>query len=117
MEIWQCAQQGRYHHPRDGGRADAAFQGFGRVTVGADGAWRFRSIRPAPYSGGTPHIHVKVRLGRHELLTTQLYVEGDPGNARDFLWRRLKRAAIFRAKKMRYWASKSVSWAAKELSL
>lgn len=29
----------------------------------------------------------------------------------------LKRAAIFRAKKMQYWASKSVSWAAKELSL
>ena len=89
VEIWQCDQQGRYHHPRDGGRADAAFQGFGRVTVGADGAWRFRTIRPAPYSGRTPHIHLKVRLGRHELLTTQLYVEGDPGNARDFLWRRL----------------------------
>ena len=29
----------------------------------------------------------------------------------------VKRAAIFRAKKMQYWASKSVSWAAKELSL
>ena len=57
--------------------------------MGADGAWRFRTIRPAPYSGRTPHIHLKVRLGRHELLTTQLYVEGDPGNARDFLWRRL----------------------------
>lgn len=32
-------------------------------------------------------------------------------------YRLLKRAAIFRAKKMQYWASKSVSWAAKELSL
>jgi protocatechuate 3,4-dioxygenase beta subunit len=30
-----------------------------------------------------------VRLGKHELLTTQLYVQGDPGNERDFLWRRL----------------------------
>ncbi|MDO8719951.1 MAG: intradiol ring-cleavage dioxygenase, partial [Polaromonas sp.] len=45
--------------------------------------------RPAPYSGRTPHIHVKVKLGPHELLTTQLYVAGDTGNARDFLWRRL----------------------------
>jgi protocatechuate 3,4-dioxygenase beta subunit len=27
-----------------------------------------------------------------ELLTTQLYVQGDPGNERDFLWRRLSDA-------------------------
>lgn len=42
---------------------------------------------------------VKVRLGTHDLLTTQLYVEGDPGNAGDFLWRRLDdhgRAALTR---------------------
>jgi protocatechuate 3,4-dioxygenase, beta subunit len=89
IEIWQCDHAGHYHHPGDGGRADPAFQGFGRVTVGADGAYRFRTIRPVPYTGRTPHIHVKVRLGRHELLTTQLYVAGEPGNARDALWRRL----------------------------
>lgn len=92
VEIWQCDGNGHYHHPQDGGRADAAFQGFGRVTVGKDGRYRFRTLKPAPYSGRTPHIHVKVKLDRHELLTTQLYVEGDPGNARDFLWRRLTEA-------------------------
>lgn len=89
VEIWQCDVAGHYHHPGDRGQADPDFQGFGRVTVGADGRWRFRTIRPAAYSGRTPHIHVKVRLERRELLTTQLYVEGDPGNERDFLWRRL----------------------------
>ena len=89
VEIWQCDQAGHYHHPGDGGRADPAFQGFGRVTVGSDGRYRFRTLRPAPYSGRTPHIHVKVRLDRKELLTTQLYVAGDPGNGRDGLWRRL----------------------------
>ena len=89
VEIWQCDEAGHYHHPGDGGRADPAFQGFGRVTVGADGAYRFRTIRPVPYGGRTPHIHVKVKLGARELLTTQLYVEGDPHNERDFLWRRL----------------------------
>lgn len=89
VEIWQCDEDGRYHHPGDGGRADPAFQGFGRMQVGRDGAYRFRTIRPARYSGRTPHIHFKVRLGPHELLTTQLYVEGDPGNERDLLWRRL----------------------------
>ena len=46
-------------------------------------------VRPVPYSGRTPHIHVKVKLARRELLTTQLYVEGDANNERDFLWRRL----------------------------
>ena len=89
VEIWQCDHQGRYHHPGDGGRADPDFQGFGRVTVGSDGRYRFRTIKPVPYSGRTPHIHVKVKLARRELLTTQLYVEGDPDNERDFLWRNL----------------------------
>ncbi|TDQ43740.1 protocatechuate 3,4-dioxygenase [Tepidicella xavieri] len=89
VEIWQCDEDGRYHHPGDGARADPAFQGFGRMQVGRDGAYRFRTIRPARYSGRTPHIHFKVRRGPHELLTTQLYVEGDPGNERDLLWRRL----------------------------
>jgi protocatechuate 3,4-dioxygenase beta subunit len=89
VEIWQCDHAGRYHHPGDGGRADPSFQGFGRVTVGSDGRYRFRTIRPVPYSGRTPHIHVKVKLGPRELLTTQLYVEGDAHNERDSLWRRL----------------------------
>ncbi len=97
VEIWQCDQQGRYHHPGDGGRADPAFQGFGRASVDGEGRWRFRTIRPVAYGARTPHIHLKVRLGARDLLTTQLYVEGDPGNARDFLWTRLapdERAAL-----------------------
>ena len=89
VEIWQCDEAGHYHHPGDGGKADPAFQGFGRVTLGADGAFRFRTIRPVAYSGRTPHIHVKVKTGARELLTTQLYVAGDAHNERDFLWRQL----------------------------
>lgn len=97
VEIWQCDAEGHYHHPGDGGRADPSFQGFGRVAVDTDGRFRFRTLRPAPYSGRAPHIHVKAKLGTRELLTTQLYVEGEPGNERDFLWRRLnpdERAAL-----------------------
>jgi protocatechuate 3,4-dioxygenase beta subunit len=97
VEIWQCDESGHYHHPGDGGRADPAFQGFGRVAADAQGAWRFRTIRPAPYSGRTPHIHFKVKLASRELLTTQLYVEGDPHNPLDGLWRSLtagERAAV-----------------------
>ncbi|MFL6695504.1 MAG: intradiol ring-cleavage dioxygenase, partial [Ramlibacter sp.] len=94
---WQCDAQGHYHHPGDGNRAAAAFQGFGRVQADAQGRWRFRTIRPVAYTGRTPHIHVKVRAGRREVLTTQLYVEGDPHNARDGIWRQLSpedRAAV-----------------------
>lgn len=90
VEIWQCDANGHYHHPGDGARADPAFQGFGRQVVDASGRYRFRTIRPVAYAGRTPHIHVKVRLGGRELLTTQLYVQGDPGNARDPLWRALR---------------------------
>ncbi len=90
VEIWQCDDQGRYHHPGDGDRADRAFQGFGRVAVDSEGRYRFRTIRPVAYGGRSPHIHVKVKLAARELLTTQLYVQGDPGNERDSLWRSLR---------------------------
>jgi len=92
VEIWQCDQDGHYHHPGDRGRADPAFQGFGRVIADDQGRYRFRTLRPAPYSGRTPHIHLKVKQGSRELLTTQVYVAGDPGNERDGLWRRLSAA-------------------------
>lgn len=92
VEIWQCDANGHYDHPGDGARADRAFQGFGATLADAQGHYRFRTIRPVAYSGRTPHIHVKVRLGSRELLTTQLYVQGDPGNPRDFLWRNLREA-------------------------
>jgi protocatechuate 3,4-dioxygenase beta subunit len=92
MEIWQCDADGHYDHPRDGSRMDPSFQGFGRVVLDGEGRFRFRTIRPQPYVGRTPHIHAKVKLGRQTLLTTQLYVEGDPGNARDGIWRRLSEA-------------------------
>lgn len=90
VEIWQCDVDGHYRHPRDGGRSDPAFQSFGRAAVDAQGRYRFHTIRPVAYAGRTPHIHVKVKLAQRELLTTQLYVEGDPGNAADGLWRSLR---------------------------
>ena len=94
VEIWQCDWQGVYLHPRDRGanRRDAGFQGFGATESDAAGAYRFRTIRPVPYAGRTPHIHFRVETGGHRL-TTQMYVAGEPGNAGDFLYRRLGEAA------------------------
>jgi protocatechuate 3,4-dioxygenase beta subunit len=90
VEIWQCDWQGIYLHPRDGGqnRRDTGFQGFGATTTAADGSYRFRTIKPVAYAGRTPHIHYKVKAGNSEL-TTQMYVAGEPGNERDFLYRNL----------------------------
>ena len=89
IEIWQCDEAGHYDHPRDGAKMDPSFQGFGRVTLNAQGQFKFRTIKPPPYTGRTPHIHAKIRLGNRELVTTQLYVANDPGNEKDFLWRRM----------------------------
>lgn len=85
VEIWQCDADGRYHHPGDGGRADPAFQGYGRTVTDADGRYRFRTMRPVAYPGRTPHIHMKVGQGGRTLLTTQMYVAGEPANDRDGL--------------------------------
>ena len=90
IEIWQCDEAGHYDHPSDGSKINPAFQGFGRVLLDTEGRFRFRTIKPVPYSGRTPHIHAKIKLGKREVLTTQFYVEGDPGNASDMLFRRIK---------------------------
>jgi protocatechuate 3,4-dioxygenase, beta subunit len=97
IEIWQCDESGHYDHPADGSKMDPNFQGFGRVQLDSAGQFKFRTIKPAAYSGRTPHIHAKVKLGKTDLLTTQLYVQDDPGNPRDGIWRRLNeldRAAV-----------------------
>ena len=91
VEIWQCDATGRYLHTADR-RAeprDADFQGFGRARTDAEGRFMFRTIKPVPYPGRTPHIHVKVIDQGFELLTSQLYLEGHPGNTRDFLFNRM----------------------------
>jgi len=84
IEIWQCDAFGSYRHPRGAGRrVDAGFQGFGSARSDASGAFRFRTIRPVPYPGRTPHIHVKLRHPAFGELTSQLFVAGEPDNDRD----------------------------------
>jgi protocatechuate 3,4-dioxygenase beta subunit len=91
VEIWQVDHNGVYLHSRDRNvaRRDGNFQGFGRFETASDGGYRFRTIKPVAYSGRTSHIHFKVKKGERELLTTQCYVKGDPGNERDGVLRRI----------------------------
>ena len=90
VEIWQCDALQAYRHPdvaQTPGRFDPGFQGFGAARSNAGGQARLRTIRPVPYPGRTPHIHVKLRHPAFGEWTGQLFLAGDPGNARDFLWR------------------------------
>ena len=91
VEIWQCDVNGRYLHRGDSGRTsrDPAFQGFGHDLTAADGSYSFRTIKPVPYAGRTPHIHVKVLVGKRESLTTQFYLPDHPDNERDWLYQRV----------------------------
>ena len=89
VEIWQCDANGRYHHPRDTNgdlEPDDAFQGYGQFITDDEGAYRFRTIKPVPYPGRTPHIHFNVSGEGIEPLSTQMYVKGEPGNRRDGIY-------------------------------
>jgi protocatechuate 3,4-dioxygenase beta subunit len=100
VEIWQCDANGAYLHTgtSNAEKRDKNFQGFGRFLTGSTGEYLFRTIKPVPYPGRTPHIHYKVKRAGKELLTTQCYIKGHPGNERDGIWRNIKdekqRAAI-----------------------
>ncbi len=92
VEIWQCDSGGAYLHSRTGNadKKDKNFQGFGRFMTGSSGEYLFRTIKPVPYPGRTPHIHYKVKAKGKELLTTQCYIQGHPGNERDGIWKSIK---------------------------
>ncbi len=91
VEIWQSDRDGTYLKPHlDGGdKYDTNFQGFGRFLTGSTGEYYFRTIKPVPYTGRpAAHIHFKVWKDRKELLTTECFVKGHPGNEKDAIYRR-----------------------------
>ena len=91
VELWQANAAGRYHHPLDSSSrdVDAGFQGFGHTMTTADGAYRFKTIRPGLYPGRTRHLHFAVLAPDGRELVTQMYFAGEPGNAKDGLLRRI----------------------------
>ncbi|HZJ16405.1 MAG TPA: protocatechuate 3,4-dioxygenase [Chthoniobacteraceae bacterium] len=92
VEIWQCDGNGAYLHSGTGqaDKRDKNFQGFGRFITGSNGEYLFRTIKPVPYPGRAPHIHYKVKAKGKDLLTTQCYIKGHPGNERDGVWRGIR---------------------------
>lgn len=92
VEIWQCDNNGAYLHSGTSNKdkKDKNFQGFGRFVTGSTGEYLFRTIKPVPYPGRAPHIHYKIKRAGRELLVTQLYVKGHPGNEKDGIWKNLR---------------------------
>jgi protocatechuate 3,4-dioxygenase beta subunit len=88
VEIWQCDHEGAYLHSRGESRGarDKNFQGYGRFLTDSSGAYYFRTIKPVPYPGRTPHIHFAISRNGQRVLTTQLFVAGEPQNDRDGLY-------------------------------
>ena len=92
VEIWQCDSGGAYLHSKtsNADKRDRHFQGFGRFLTGRGGEYGFRTIKPVPYPGRTPHIHVAVKVPGQEKFVTQLYVKGHPGNETDGAFRSIR---------------------------
>ncbi len=80
VDLWHADNKGEYD--------STGFRYRGHVITGADGAFSFRTIVPAVYTGRTRHYHVKVQAPGSRLLTTQLYFPNEPANARDGLFSR-----------------------------
>jgi protocatechuate 3,4-dioxygenase beta subunit len=89
VEIWQVDNNGVYLHPgsSNSDRRDANFQGYGRFLTASTGEYYFRTIKPVPYPGRTPHIHVAVSQNGRRIFTTQLLIKGHPQNERDGVFR------------------------------
>jgi protocatechuate 3,4-dioxygenase, beta subunit len=92
VEIWQVDNNGAYLHSGTSNRdkRDKNVQGFGRFTTGSSGEYYFRTVKPVAYPGRTPHIHFKIKKTGKELLTTQCYIKGHPGNERDGIYRSIQ---------------------------
>lgn len=91
VEIWQCDSNGAYIHSGSSNRdnRDGNFQGYGRFLTDRHGQYYFRTIKPVPYPGRTPHIHFAVSQKNERLLTTQMFIKGHPQNQQDGLFQRV----------------------------
>ena len=100
VEIWQADNTGSYVHTKGSqptGR-DGNFQGYGRFLTDSKGQYYLRTIKPVEYTllgiFRTAHIHVALSKNGKRLFTTQLLVNGHPGNARDMLTMRMEKKAL-----------------------
>jgi protocatechuate 3,4-dioxygenase beta subunit len=70
--------------------ASSSGRDYGRTHMDEQGRYRFRTIRLVPYPGQTPYIHFAVHVPGQGRLVTQMYIEGEPLNARDGVLNRIR---------------------------
>jgi protocatechuate 3,4-dioxygenase, beta subunit len=93
IELWQADQNGCYIHSKGAPRGkerDPQFQGYGKITTNDKGEYRFRTIKPALYTGRTRHYHFAVMQNGKRMLTTQLYFAHEPQNEKDGILRSIR---------------------------
>ena len=91
VEIWQVDKHGVYLHSR--GVLEKSLIPIFRLwpfSTDSKGRYSFRTLKPSPYSGRTPHIHMAVSTKGKRVLTTQCYVKNEPRNQKDFILQRVK---------------------------
>ncbi len=75
LDFWQTDGNGTYDN--------RGYDFRGHQYADANGQYLLRTVVPGLYPGRTRHIHVKVQAPGGPVLTTQLYMPDEPGNARD----------------------------------
>jgi protocatechuate 3,4-dioxygenase beta subunit len=75
VELWHADETGTYDNE--------GFKLRGHQFTDAEGRWWFHTIVPGLYPGRTRHYHIKVQRRGADVLTTQLYFPGEPGNESD----------------------------------
>ena len=78
LDFWQCDEKGRYDTNGVSLR--------GHQFSNSKGEFFLETLIPGSYPGRTPHLHVKVQRRGGRVLTTQLYLPNQAGNAQDFLF-------------------------------
>lgn len=86
IDFWQCDDAGVYDN--------TGYRLRGHQFTDENGRYELETILPGVYPGRTRHIHVKVQAPGGRVLTTQQYFPGEPGNARDGIYRRELEMAV-----------------------
>lgn len=80
LDFWQADAGGNYDN--------AGYRLRGHQFTDKNGVYSLETIMPGLYPGRTRHIHVKVQAPGGRVLTTQLYIPGEPRNQNDGIFNR-----------------------------
>jgi protocatechuate 3,4-dioxygenase beta subunit len=75
LDFWQADGDGQYDNE--------GYRLRGHQFTDSRGRFKLETVRPGLYPGRSRHIHVKVQRPNAQVLTTQLYFRGEPGNDSD----------------------------------